>query len=277
MAKHFYVQEFNVLNKCAQTCLPAPRTTFWQINRKACSGRPFALHQQHKRSKSLRCQAASYPQPLLQWAVEAAEDPDLTMRLISLAAVDLGMAVLFFASFAISMSSKEQRRLLLPNDVESERSEGSLGRVGSGLKTYFSQLASQIPTGASVLMLAEQESALTAEEGAIEECLVQAINDERDPAAAFLKLFITGFKRTWLSNTISEAVLTTCCHQRFCSLSAAAMLLERISNPKAIFRPPLESLLVNGELMEAIGIYSLAMVMKAQRFFKSLDSLKSFF
>lgn len=79
--------------------------------------------------------------------------------------------------------------------MESERSEGSLGRVGSGLKTYFSQLASQIPTGASVLMLAEQESALTAEEGAIEECLVQAINDERDPAAAFLKLFITGFKR----------------------------------------------------------------------------------
>lgn len=46
---------------------------------------------------------------------------------------------------------------------------------------------------------------------------------------------------------------------------------------QAIFRPPLESLLVNGELMEAIGIYSLAMVMKAQRFFKSLDSLKSFF
>ena len=72
---------------------------------------------------------------------------------------------------------------------------GSLGRLGARVKTFASELASQIPTGASVLMLAEQESALTAEEGALEECLVQAINEERDPATAFLLLFITAFKR----------------------------------------------------------------------------------
>ena len=84
---------------------------------------------------------------------------------------------------------------MLPNYVEPELPQGSLGRLGARLKTFASQVASQIPTGASVLMLAEQESALTAEEGALEECLLQAIEDERDPATAFFLLFITAFKR----------------------------------------------------------------------------------
>lgn len=53
-----------------------------------------------------RCQATSYPQPLLQWAIEAAEDPDLTIRLVSLAAVDIAMAIVFFASFTTTLTSK---------------------------------------------------------------------------------------------------------------------------------------------------------------------------
>ena len=55
------------------------------------------------------------------------------------------------------------------------------------------------------------------------------------------------------------------------------ILRDIVAVLQAVFRDPLESLLVNGELMEAIAIYSLATVMKAQRFFKSLDSLKAFF
>ena len=44
-------------------------------------------------------------------------------------------------------------------------------------------------------MLAEQETAITAPEGAMEELLVQGIKEEKDLATAFLLLFITAFKR----------------------------------------------------------------------------------
>ena len=79
--------------------------------------------------------------------------------------------------------------------MEVEPAKSSLGRFGARLKTSAAQLASQIPTGASVLMLAEQETAITAPEGAMEELLVQGIKEEKDLATAFLLLFITAFKR----------------------------------------------------------------------------------
>lgn len=43
---------------------------------------------------------------------------------------------------------------------------------------------------------------------------------------------------------------------------------------QAVFKSPLETLLVNGELMEAIAIYSLAVVMKARKLFQWIDSLR---
>lgn len=73
----------------------------------------------------------------------------------------------------------------------SDRSSGLLG----SLKAFIAETASNIPTGFSLLLLAEQESAVTAEYGKLEECLLQALMEDKDLAAAFLQLFIRGFKR----------------------------------------------------------------------------------
>lgn len=47
---------------------------------------------------SCRCKAITDPQQLMFWAVEAAEDPDLAFRIISLAAIDVGIAALLTAN-----------------------------------------------------------------------------------------------------------------------------------------------------------------------------------
>ena len=94
-----------------------------------------------------------------------------------------------------SCAVQDKRRPNLDNYLTSESPIGQpKGFLGS-MQAFIAEAASNIPTGACFLALAEQESAMTAEVGVLEECLLQGISEEKDLAAAFLLIFIRGFKR----------------------------------------------------------------------------------
>ena len=65
----------------------------------------------------------------------------------------------------------------------------------SRTRAFLSEAVSRIPNGTSISILAEQESAMTAEEGALEKCLDQCFDGDKDLAASFLLLFISALKR----------------------------------------------------------------------------------
>lgn len=79
--------------------------------------------------------------------------------------------------------------------LKPETSGDGLGGAWGRFSSFISKSADSVPTGASVLVLAEQEAVMTEEEGAIEECLVDGIDNDKDLATSFLLLFITAIKR----------------------------------------------------------------------------------